>query len=707
MKKINYLLFSLMCLFCFSTVFAADKVVIKSITPVYDTESSIVTSEENGIQNVTFNDKNQSIEYKVVIENTTEENLTVSDIKLAIPTEEFLGYSVEGISKDEILEGKDSKEVVISLETIEKEGWGRNFNDAIITTISFDGNVGNPNTSDSVYFVIILAGLTSISLILLKKKKLASYIILTIAFSSILPITKAEEKIELELKVNAKFESLNIMEKAGEWSTTNPGQFVPVDYWQYADKIKNYYIANEFSEITDYEYKFDVSEKKNNRVIAYLVTNKGDANFYDLYLQADGIIYPNTYANNYFYNMTNLDSINNLEGFDTRNVIDMSFMFNNAGYNSQTFKLDLGEEFDTRNVMNMYGMFASTGKNSPVFTLDLGENFDTSKVQEMSVMFLETGLSSTEMTLDLGELFNTGNVTNMFYMFGYTGYSSPVFTLDLGENFDTSKVTNMGHMFNATGYNSKEMKLDLGDKFNTENVTNMNNMFGYAAYSSPVFTLDLGENFDTSKVTDMSYMFNATGYSSEEMTLDLGDKFNTENVTNMLGMFAAAGYSSPTFTLNLGENFDTSKVTNMGYMFNNLGYNSRILTLDLGDKFNTENVTNMFGMFASAGYKSTSLTLDIGDKFDTSKATDMSYMFYEFGYNSSKLNFAITISNPNITDYLSIFVYAARKSGSQITVNYTSETSDIVGSRSSYAFGTTMLGANATYSNAIRGTQVA
>lgn len=361
MKKINYFLFVLMCFFSVNTVFAADEIKIKSITPVYDKESSIIVEEQKETQKVIFNDKNQKIEYKVVIENTTKDALKVNDIKLTIPTEEFLEYTVEGISKDEVLEGKKSKEFIISLETVEKDGWGRNFNDEIITTISFDGNVGNPNTSDSVYFVIILAGLTSISLILLKKKKLARYVVLTIAFCSILPITKAEEKIELELKVNANFESLNVMEKAGEWSKTNSGQFIPVDYWQYADKIKNYYIANEFSEITDYEYKFDVSEKKNNRVIAYLVTNKEDANFYDLYLQADGIIYPNPYANNYFYNMTNLDSINNLEGFDTRNVIDMSFMFNNAGYNSQTFKLDLGEEFDTRNVMNMYGMFAATG----------------------------------------------------------------------------------------------------------------------------------------------------------------------------------------------------------------------------------------------------------------------------------------------------------------------------------------------------------
>ena len=41
MKKVKYFIFSLICLFSCSIVFAKDEVVIKSITPVYDETSTI------------------------------------------------------------------------------------------------------------------------------------------------------------------------------------------------------------------------------------------------------------------------------------------------------------------------------------------------------------------------------------------------------------------------------------------------------------------------------------------------------------------------------------------------------------------------------------------------------------------------------------------------------------------------------------------
>ena len=45
---------------------------------------------------------------------------------------------------------------------------------------------------------------------------------------------------------------------------------------------------------------------------------------------------------------------------------------------------------------------------------------------------------------------------------------------------------------------------------------------------------------------------------------------------------------------------------------------------------------------------------------------------------STKLNTSITIANPNMTDYYNMFEGVATKTGSQITVNYTSKTSSLV-----------------------------
>ena len=212
----------------------------------------------------------------------------------------------------------------------------------------------------------------------------------------------------------------------------------------------------------------------------------------------------------------------------------------------------------------------------------------------------------------------------------------------------------------------------------TSTATNMSEMFYYTGYSSTTFTLDLGEKFDTSNVTNMSYMFYYTGYKSTTFTLDLGEKFDTSNVTNMSYMFYYTGYSSPTFTLDLGEKFDTSNVTNMSNMFNSTGYSSTTFTLDLGDKFDTSKVVDMNNMFNSTGYSSPTFTLDLGDKLDTSKVLNIFDMFSYTGYSSTNLNISITIKNSKIVTYTGMFTGVATKTGSKITVNYTTETSDLV-----------------------------
>ena len=53
-------------------------------------------------------------------------------------------------------------------------------------------------------------------------------------------------------------------------------------------------------------------------------------------------------------------------------------------------------------------------------------------------------------------------------------------------------------------------------------------------------------------------------------------------------------------------------------------------------------------------------------------------MFCNTGYNSTNLVTSITIRNPNVTSYSGMFYDVATESGSQFTVNYTSETSDLV-----------------------------
>ena len=691
----------------FSSLLDTQEVVVKSITPVYDENSGVVVDDDG----VIFNDKNQVVKYNVVLENTQDYDVKISDINSSTPTEEFLKYEVEGVETDDVISANSTKELTVSFETLGSEGWGRNFADELTANISFekivkevtseesetpeeedkqaeapatkieeiinksekieinsitnntiefkdsikledgekaetwiypetkfygykeadesntikeivlekdkldelqiksgehnivlateekeilgyvnvyidedkgllkekpqdtadkkedeDGYIENPYTSDKGLLVVLIiaTGVTGLGIILVTKNKFAKYTIFVIALSSTLTLVNAEEVKDVDIKVYVRFESQNVMskaynsqEKCHDWNYDGEiDQCYDVEiflyFWEHNSEIKNIYIENKINEIDVYEEKFDVTEDQNGRVIAYLVTNEENASYYDLYLQADGIIYPNTDASYYFADMNFLDKIDNIAGLDTRNVTDMSGMFKYTGYNSTNFTLDVS-------------------------------NFDTS------------------------------NVTDMSDMFAFTGYNSTNFTLDVS-NFDTSKVTNMSDMFRETGYNSSN------------------------------FTLDVG-NFNTSNVTDMSSMFSGTGHTSETFTLDVSN-FDTRQVTDMYGMFSGTGYSNPNFTLDV-SNFDTNKVT------------------------------NMFAMFSRTGYNSTNFTLDVSH-FDTSNVTDMEAMFQETGFNSTKLDISITIKNPNTMNYYGMFYGAATKEGSQITVNYTSETEDIV-----------------------------
>ena len=254
--------------------------------------------------------------------------------------------------------------------------------------------------------------------------------------------------------------------------------------------------------------KWDLSEKQDSSIIAYIEDDGTGNNTYKLTIGGkDGIIANESMI--YYFNGFSKALSMDLSAFDTLKVTDMSDMFSNC---SSLTSLDLSH-FDTSNVTNMSSMFSEC---SSLTSLDLS-NFDTSKVTDMSSMFS----SCSSLT-----------------------------SLDVSK-FDTSKVTNMSYMFNSC---ISLTALDLSN-FNTSNVTDMNNMFSNC-YS--LSNLDVS-NFHTTKVVDMGYMFSSCIKLSN---INLSS-FNTSKVKTMHGMFSNCKSLK---SLNL-SNFDTSKVIDMNYMF--------------------------------------------------------------------------------------------------------------------------------------------
>lgn len=264
---------------------------------------------------------------------------------------------------------------------------------------------------------------------------------------------------------------------------------------------------------------WDVSEDGKGGVIAYVVPTTKDTTKYDLYIGAKGGVIANEDSSTLFANFKHTTNINFNENFDTsntmnmsrmfqscinllyldlsdfntKNVTDMSLMFNSWNYTNNPMKLEniiFGTNFSTENVTNMYGMFAAC---THLKTLDVSK-FDTSNVINMKDMF-----SACQQLTDINiSHFNTQNVTNMHGMF-YDCQN--IDNLDLS-NFNTSSVTDMSLMF-SNCYKLSVLNLC---SFNTKNVTTMGSIF----YGTKNLTkISVGSNWITENAITTNMFINS------------------------------------------------------------------------------------------------------------------------------------------------------------------------------------------------------
>ena len=372
----------------------------------------------------------------------------------------------------------------------------------------------------------------------------------------------------------------------------------------------------------------------------------------------------------WFYNCTELTTIEGIEYLNTENVTDMSWMFANC---KALTTLDVSH-FDTQNVTNMDGMFCDC---SALTTLDVS-NFDTKNVTNMSGMFSSCYALNT---LDIAN-FDTQNVTDMNYMFNGC---RALTTLDVS-NFDTQNVTYMDYMF-CSCY--KLTTLDVSN-FDTKNVTDMSWMFCFdpaltTIYASDKFVTTACEE-DENMFAECANLVGAVPYDENKVGKEMANyttgyftyKAPTETyavfdeATNTLTFKHDTNKPAGAFELNEGDNapgwyksnddgsnaniikkvvFDasfanarptnchlwfygcknlttiegieylnTENVTRMSLMFSGC---SALTTLNLSN-FDTQSVTNMTGMFSDCRALT---TLDVSN-FNTQNVTDMSFMFF-------------------------------------------------------------------------------
>ena len=158
-----------------------------------------------------------------------------------------------------------------------------------------------------------------------------------------------------------------------------------------------------------------------------------------------------------FWNCKSLDNDNlsDLSKFDTRNVINMNFMFCSC---VSITSLDLSA-WDTQNVVTMMSMFEGC---SSLKDINLGGKFNTQSVEVFASMF--SGCTGLETIYGLNN-FNTSNCTSLHRMF--QNCSTPE-TLDL-TSFNTVKVREITSMFEGC---SNLKTIVVSDKWDISNIYN-------------------------------------------------------------------------------------------------------------------------------------------------------------------------------------------------------------------------------------------
>ena len=253
------------------------------------------------------------------------------------------------------------------------------------------------------------------------------------------------------------------------------------------EKITSIEFLNNKNIPSDAVQSWDVSERQDGSVMAWIINDQENEGFYKLYIGGAGGVVANPNSSYLFRGFTQVKKID----------------FNNL---------------DTSNVTNMRSMLSRCYNLTEVNV----SNFNTSNVTNMESLFNEC-YSLTSLNLSN---FDTSKVTNMMTMFSA---NKNLKTIILSENFDTSNVTNMQDMF---GQCNSLISVDVSH-FNTSRVTTMQGMFN-KCYA--LTTLDLS-SFDTNAITNVSWMFSE---SNNLKTIYVGPNWNIDNA-NEYGIFNNCG----------------------------------------------------------------------------------------------------------------------------------------------------------------------
>ena len=324
MKK--FLIIILISIFCIIPVNAKSDIEIENIKYIKSSDGVVSNNKEQ--VNVIFNDLNQTVNYEAVIKNNTDQKLYVNSLESENSKEKFIEYKLDSKSENRVLEPNSSAKILFQIKTLEIEGAGRNLDEQIKVNFLVSDKITNPNTFSNIIDLIILLSVLTGTMYLVRKNKKVQTLILILGISTVgIYYVDANDYIKASLDGNIKYTSQNNIIASG--TTLNGKQ---ADYtkskevWAYYDKVKNVEVKSLINEPKKYYKKFDLTENKTGRVMAYLVENSDKDTPYDLKIMSKGVVIANK-DSSFMFSFPNTEKVEGLTNVDFRNATTMQGMF--------------------------------------------------------------------------------------------------------------------------------------------------------------------------------------------------------------------------------------------------------------------------------------------------------------------------------------------------------------------------------------------
>ena len=687
MKKILFILIILLLIpfKVYGESCDTDKITIDSIELEEKTENVVELEEPtaNG-NNINFNLSlsvvGDQVKYKVYLRNTSDEDFEI-DESIFNKKFSYMSYSIATDDGSNIIKANSSKTVYL-IAKYNNEVPASSFESGIYSEKnSIVVQLDNPNTFSGTYLLLIIPVLvvTIGLIIILRKNKVARYIVLIIGTGIIIPLT-VYATCKYEITLTTDIQIVKIAEFAS-------GELLSNKMDKLANGRQNVQSFKRSSELPN-NIKTLVETQSNNNPDTEATDTEVDNKLQEILNDPDTVISSNvrrTSGQIYCDNNGNCTTTGESKvcGFNKNNP--------NECYTNEELTNKLRTDFVYISVSSSgdlsYYTYISESDSYSILQVDdfkevLRKKITREKIQSPNILsssrseeLIYGWYNDSDHTIyyysPIETIYLYPNSSNMFYyylnlssapgienvktnnlintsrMFSLTGKNANSFNVNLS-NWDTSKVTNMSNMFEQSGYNATTWNIGDISNWNVSSVKTMEKMFYSAGYSAQAFNIDVSK-WDTSNLTNMSYLFYNAGYSAPTWSIGNLTNWKVSNVIYLNYTFAYAGYSATTWNIGNLSNWDTSNVTTIDALFYWAGYNAS--TWDIGNlsKWKTSKIENMEFAFSSAGYHAT--TWNVGDlsNWDTSKVTKTSNMFNSAGYSATTWSIG-NLSNWNVSN---------------------------------------------------------